>query len=63
MNRVIYNVTVRRQNGATYVRELPTSPETAAREKDKGHLMQAGESPETVSLFYNHVYDVNNICS
>ena len=43
--------------------ELPTSPEIAAQEKDKGHLMQAGDSPETVSLFYNHVYDVNNLCS
>ena len=43
--------------------ELPTSPETAARKKDKGNLMQVGDSPETVSLFYNHVYDVNNICS
>ena len=48
------------QNGATLVGELATSPETAALEMDKGILYGIGK---TLSSFYNHDYDVNNLYS
>ena len=51
------------QNGATPVGQLATSPETAAREMDKGILYGIGTPLKTVSPFYNHDYDVNNLYS
>ena len=65
INWVTYSltVTVRMQNGATPVGELATSPETAAREMDKGILYEIGTPLKTLSSFYNHDYDVNNLYS
>ena len=56
-------VTIRMQNDATPVGELTTSPETAAREMDKGILDGIGMPLKTLNSFYNHDYDVNNLYS